>query len=115
MSISQNKYNIAITDNAAKRINFLTSQEEDKGKKLRVSVIGGGCSGFQYKYEFVEESEQDDAVIQKTGATVLIDEISADLIKDSVIDYVETLGFEHFKITNPKAASRCGCGNSFSI
>lgn len=113
--MSQNKYNISITDNAAKRINFLTSQEEDKGKKLRVSVIGGGCSGFQYKYELVSESEKDDTIIQKAGATALIDQVSADMVKNCTIDYVETLGFEHFQITNPKAASRCGCGNSFSI
>jgi len=115
MSKTENKHNITLSDSAAERIGYLSSQDDDRGKKLRISVIGGGCSGFQYKYDFVDTSEKDDIIIEKGGATVLIDEISADLIKNSQINYVQTLGFEHFEIKNPNAASRCGCGNSFSI
>jgi len=115
MSKTENKHNITLSDSAAERIGYLSSQDDDRGKKLRISVIGGGCSGFQYKYDFVDTSEKDDIIIEKGGATVLIDEISADIIKNSQINYVQTLGFEHFEIKNPNAASRCGCGNSFSI
>lgn len=115
MTSQQNKFGISLSDNAAKRINYLTSKEEDRDKKLRISVIGGGCSGFQYKYEFINKIEKDDTVIENSGAIVVIDEVSAELIKGSELDYIETLGFEHFQIKNPQAASRCGCGNSFSI
>jgi len=115
MSKTENKHNITLSDSAAERIGYLSSQGDDRGKKLRISVIGGGCSGFQYKYDFVDNTEKEDIIIEKNGATVLIDEISADLIKNSQINYVQTLGFEHFEIKNPNAASRCGCGNSFSI
>ncbi|MEQ9115833.1 MAG: iron-sulfur cluster assembly accessory protein [Rickettsiales bacterium] len=115
MSSIENKHNITLSDSAAQRIGYLSSQEEDKGKKLRISVIGGGCSGFQYKYEFVASTDKDDLVIHKDKATVVIDQTSADLINNSEINYVQTLGFEHFEIRNPNAASKCGCGNSFSI
>lgn len=115
MDSTENKHNISISDSAAARIAFLSSQEEDKGKKLRISVEGGGCSGFQYKYEFVTDSEKGDLVLHKDGATVVIDEVSAEMIQNSQVNYVQSLGFEHFEIKNPNAASKCGCGNSFSI
>jgi len=105
---------ITLSDNAAKRIAFLLSKENDN-TKLRVAVDGGGCSGFQYKFDFVEQEEEGDLILEKGGAKVLIDDVSVGMMDDAVIDYVETLGAAHFEIKNPLAASSCGCGNSFSV
>jgi iron-sulfur cluster insertion protein len=105
-----NTYNIQVSDNAASKIKELANDQ-----KLRISVNGGGCSGFKYQYDFVEVSNSDDIILEKEGATVLIDSISAEFLKDAVIDYVETLGSAEFLIKNPNSTSRCGCGNSFSI
>lgn len=115
MISSQNKHNILISEQAAIKIGTLISNGEDKGKKLRISVNGGGCSGFQYKYEFVEKISADDLIITNGNAIVIVDEISAEYMKDSIIDHVETLGASHFQIKNPNASSKCGCGNSFNI
>ncbi len=115
MASEQKNFEISLSESAAKRISFLTQQGEDKGKKLRISVLGGGCSGFQYKYELVDTIESDDIIIKNDGATLIIDQVSADLLKGSVVNYIESLGFAHFEIKNPNAASKCGCGNSFSI
>lgn len=104
---------ISLTDNAANKIAELTKSEQKS--YLRISVEGGGCSGFQYKYEFIINPDENDLLIPKEGALVAIDPISADLMKDSVIDYVETLGSAEFNIKNPNSVSRCGCGNSFSV
>ncbi len=104
-----------ISDNAAKRIAFLAAQEPFADAKLRIAVDGGGCSGFQYKYEFTSETGASDVVIERAGAKVVIDEISLPFIQGSMIDYIETLGAAHFEIKNPNASARCGCGNSFSV
>lgn len=104
---------ISLSDNAASRINELM-RDEASATMLRISVEGGGCSGFKYKYDLVDQQKSDDLVLQKNGATVLIDEISADFMKDAVIDFVETLGSAEFAIKNPNAKSGCGCGNSFA-
>ena len=109
-----NDTNITLSDNAASKINELVSKEFEH-KKLRISVNGGGCSGFQYQYDFVQDVNSDDIVLEKNGATVLIDTMSAEFMKDAVIDYVETLGSAEFLIKNPNTSSKCGCGNSFSI
>ena len=109
---------IILTDNAARRILKLVNTEgsEDYGKALRISVEGGGCSGFQYKYDFTHETAGiDDMIIKNGEAFVIIDELSASFMKGSQIDYVETLGFASFEIKNPNSVSKCGCGNSFSI
>ena len=106
--------NISISDSAAARITKLLG-DEPEGSRFRVAVDGGGCNGFQYKFVFDQEKKEDDFVISGHGVEVLIDEVSADLVKDSEINYVETLGFAHFEIKNPQAASSCGCGNSFSV
>lgn len=90
-------------------------KSEEPGAKLRVAVDGGGCNGFQYKFAFDISKNADDVVIEKDGASIIIDETSAEYIKGSEINYVETLGFAHFEIRNPNAASKCGCGNSFSV
>jgi len=114
INYKQVKMTLEITDNAAKRIGFLLSKEAENAK-LRVSVDGGGCSGFQYKFEFDVNQADSDLAIKKNDVTVLIDDVSIDLLKNSVLDYVETLGASHFEIKNPQASSSCGCGNSFSV
>lgn len=104
-----------ISDSAAKRIAFLLS-DEPTGARLRVSVLGGGCSGFQYHFDFdANPLNEDDLTFEREGAKVVIDQISLDTLKGSQIDYVETLGAAAFEIRNPLAKASCGCGNSFSL
>jgi iron-sulfur cluster insertion protein len=102
------------TESAAKRIAWVLSQDEYKGRMLRISVSGGGCSGFQYGFTFDEDRTGDDVLIERGDAKVLIDEVSLDLLKGSVIDYVEDMIGASFAIKNPQAKTACGCGNSFS-
>jgi iron-sulfur cluster insertion protein len=104
-----------VTEAAAKRIAWVLNQEEHKGLMMRIAVAGGGCSGFQYNFTFDEAKTDADVVIQRDGATVLIDETSLDLLKGSEIDYVEDMIGASFQIKNPQAKSTCGCGNSFSV
>jgi iron-sulfur cluster insertion protein len=106
--------NVQISDSAVKRIGNLLKDEES-GARLRVTVEGGGCNGFQYKFDFDKNKNADDVVIEKDGIAVVIDETSLELVNGSILNYVETLGFAHFEIKNPQAASSCGCGNSFSV
>jgi iron-sulfur cluster insertion protein len=103
-----------ITESAAKRIAWVLTQDEYRGRMLRISVSGGGCSGFQYGFTFDEDRNDDDLLIDRDGAKVLIDEVSLDLLKGSVIDYVEDMIGASFAIKNPQAKTACGCGNSFS-
>lgn len=104
-----------ISDSAAKRIAYLLTTEPE-GARLRVSVLGGGCSGFQYHFDFdTAEPAEDERVFEKDGAKLIIDETSLELLDQSMIDYVETLGAAAFEIKNPQATASCGCGNSFSI
>ena len=105
---------ITVTETAKKQLDEIL-MDEPNGKYVRAFISGGGCSGFQYKYDFVTEENLDDIILRKGGVTVLIDAISAQFMQDAVIDYVETLGSSELLINNPNAASRCGCGNSFSI
>ena len=105
---------ISVTDSAAKRIAKILSSEPDKSA-LRVSVEGGGCTGFSYKYELVSDQEDDDLVIEKSGAKVLIDMISLPYLDGSVIDFIDDLMGQSFQIQNPNATSSCGCGTSFAI
>jgi iron-sulfur cluster insertion protein len=107
---------ITVSDNAFKRVKELTApHKEDAGKKLRISVNSGGCSGFQYKYTFENNTKDNDIIFTKDGSSIMIDPISSQFLKGSVIDYRETLGFSSFEIVNPNAQSKCGCGNSFSV
>jgi len=101
---------IKFTDKALKQINTLLSKK-DKGSFFRIAIKGGGCSGFQYEFTFDKSKEKDDLNFQN----ILIDKVSADLLKGSEIDYVSELIGEQFKITNPQTKSSCGCGVSFSI
>ncbi len=107
--------NFAITDNAAKRISYLVNQGQVHGGNLRISVAGGGCSGFQYSFLFDDTVLAEDKVFEHNGARVVIDDISLGLLAGSVLDYVEDMVASTFVIKNPNAASSCGCGNSFSV
>jgi iron-sulfur cluster insertion protein len=106
---------VTISEIAAKRIAFLMGEEADPEAKLRVSVSGGGCSGFQYGFEFDRTINDDDQVIERDGAVVVIDETSLNYLAGSQIDFVDDLVGAAFAITNPNATSSCGCGNSFSL
>ena len=88
---------------------------ESEGTVLRISVEGGGCSGFQYKYDLVRDRLDDDFVIEQGGATVLIDTISLPFMEGSQIDFVDDLIGQSFQIKNPNATAACGCGTSFSV
>ncbi|ODR97009.1 heme biosynthesis protein HemY [Methyloceanibacter superfactus] len=105
---------ITLSERAAKRINELVS-EDAAASLFRVSVEGGGCSGFQYHFELTSDTAPDDILIKRDGATVAIDPVSADFVQGSEIDFVDELIGAHFKITNPNATASCGCGTSFSI
>ena len=105
---------VEISDAAAKRISAILAA--DPGKiALRVAVEGGGCSGFSYKFDLVEARNDDDLAIEKDGATVLIDDLSAVYMGGSVIDFVDDLMGQSFQIKNPNAVASCGCGTSFSV
>ena len=104
----------AVTESAAKRIAFLAAKEA-KPVMMRVAVLGGGCSGFQYKFDMDSARAADDLVIQRDGATVLIDQTSVGYLAGSEIDFVDDLIGASFRINNPQATASCGCGTSFSI
>ena len=114
-ALAEKSAEFAVTDAAARRIAFILSQEEHKGMMLRISVSGGGCSGFQYGFTFDDAVAQGDLVVERDGAVVVIDETSLDLLGGSQIDYVEDMIGASFQIKNPIAKSSCGCGNSFSV
>jgi iron-sulfur cluster assembly accessory protein len=105
---------IALTPSAAKRVAWIA---ERQGKKpiLRLAVDGGGCAGFQYRFGLAEEVEAGDLVVEQDGVTLVVDEMTLDLVRGGAVDFVESLGGAAFQVKNPNAASGCGCGSSFSI
>jgi iron-sulfur cluster assembly accessory protein len=105
---------VTVSERAARRIAQIVAGEPAT-PLLRVSVEGGGCSGFQYKFDLVPTSEPDDLVIEKEGARVLVDPVSLEYLSGSEIDFVDDLIGSSFKIHNPNATASCGCGTSFSI
>lgn len=105
---------VTVTERAAQRIAEIVASEDGKSM-LRVSVEGGGCSGFQYKFDLVDASEADDVILQRSGATVLIDPISLQYMEGSEIDFVDELIGASFKVQNPNAVASCGCGTSFAL
>jgi iron-sulfur cluster assembly accessory protein len=105
---------VSLTERAARRIGEIL-KAEPAGAMLRVSVEGGGCSGFQYKFDLDHARTDDDLVLAREGATVLIDPVSLQFMAGAEIDYVDDLIGASFKINNPVAAASCGCGTSFSI
>ena len=105
---------VTVTERAALRIGEIL-RLEPTGTMLRVSVAGGGCSGFQYKFDTEHAKAEDDVVIERAGATVLIDPVSLDHMAGSEIDFVDDLIGSAFKINNPNATASCGCGTSFAL
>ena len=105
---------ITLTDRAAKRISEILSREPGKNA-LRVAVNGGGCSGFQYEFQLVDASAEDDLVIENGGVKALVDPVSQEFLAGAEIDFVDDLMGQSFRIKNPNATSSCGCGTSFSI
>ena len=105
---------VTLSDSAAARIARILAAEPD-GTALRISVSGGGCSGFQYGFDLDKERSEDDLVLERDGAAVLIDSISLPYMEGSVIDFVDDMIGQSFQIRNPNATASCGCGTSFSI
>lgn len=106
---------VGFSDSAAARVKALVAEEKNPKLKLRVSVDGGGCSGFQYGFAFDENVADDDTVVEKNGATMLVDVTSMQYLNGSEIDYLEGLEGARFVVKNPNAKSTCGCGSSFSV
>jgi iron-sulfur cluster assembly accessory protein len=106
--------NITVSERAARRIGEILKSEGD-GAMLRISVEGGGCSGFQYKFDIERAKTDDDLAITRDGVTVLVDPVSVNYMKGSEIDFVDDLIGASFKVKNPKATASCGCGTSFSL
>jgi iron-sulfur cluster assembly accessory protein len=113
--MTQAHHTVVVTERAAKRICEIASAEHHGDAALRVSVEGGGCSGFQYKFDLVSAREADDIVLERAGATVLIDPVSLEYMAGSEIDFIDDLMGAAFKIKNPKAVASCGCGTSFTL
>ena len=105
----------SLTSSAATRLKDIIAKEARNNVRLRISVLGGGCSGFQYNMDFDDAQNEDDHVFAKDGVEVIIDETSLGLLKESQLDYVSDLSGAEFVVKNPNASSSCGCGKSFSI
>jgi iron-sulfur cluster assembly accessory protein len=106
--------NVTVSERAARRIGEILGREP-AGTMLRVSVEGGGCSGFQYKFDMDREQAPDDLLIRREGAVVLIDQVSLGYLAGSEIDFVDDLIGASFRINNPNAKASCGCGTSFAL
>lgn len=105
---------VALTPAAAARVAAIATRQ-NKPALLRLSVEGGGCSGFQYKFGLADAPEADDSVAETDGVCLLVDSVSLDLVRGCTVDYVESLGGAAFRVDNPVAASGCGCGTSFAV
>lgn len=106
---------VTLSASAARRIAKVAAAEGNPALGLRISVSGGGCSGFQYSFTLDETPTADDIVITRDGSRLLVDTVSLEYLKGSEVDFVEDLSGAGFQIRNPLAVSACGCGNSFSI
>lgn len=105
---------IALSPSAAARVASI-AKRQGKPAILRLAVDGGGCAGFTYRFGLADEVEAEDVRSERDGVTLVVDPISLDLLRGSTVDFVESLGGASFQVTNPNAASGCGCGTSFSI
>jgi len=105
---------LTITERAAKKIGQIL-KAEPSGTMLRLSVLGGGCSGFQYKFDVENARADDDVTIERDGVTMLIDPVSLQYLAGSEVDFVDDLIGASFKVNNPQAKTSCGCGTSFSL
>lgn len=106
---------LTISDSAARRIAFLIQQDGRPDLMLRLSVSGGGCSGFQYGFTFDDSQTADDHVFEKDGVKLVTDDASLDLLSGSMLDFVEDLMGSAFQVKNPNATASCGCGSSFAV
>lgn len=105
---------IGLSPSAASRVAAI-AQRQNKPAILRLSVEGGGCAGFQYRFGLADQVDGDDLAVERDGVTLVVDAISLDLVRGSEVDFIESLGGASFQVRNPQAASGCGCGTSFSI
>src|SRR5687768_30983 len=105
---------IDLSPSAAARVAAIAARQ-GKAPILRLAVEGGGCAGFQYRFGLADEIAGDDLAVARDGVTLVVDEVSLDLVRGSTVDFVESLGGAAFQVTNPNAASGCGCGTSFSV
>jgi len=105
---------IALTSSAAARVAWI-AQRQSKPAILRLSVEGGGCSGFQYRFGLADAPEDDDLVVETDGVKLVVDAMSLDLVRGGIVDFVDNLGGSAFKVDNPNAVAGCGCGTSFAV
>lgn len=105
---------LTLSPSAAARVAAIATRQ-GKPPILRLSVEGGGCSGFQYKFGLADAADSDDLVVERDGVRLVVDSVSLDLVAGSVVDYVESLGGAAFKVENPNASAGCGCGSSFAV
>lgn len=105
---------LTLSPSAAARVAAIAAKQ-GKPAMLRLSVEGGGCSGFQYKFGLADAAEGDDTIVVTDGVKLLIDSVSLNLVAGCTVDFVESLGGSAFKVENPQAASGCGCGSSFAV
>jgi iron-sulfur cluster assembly accessory protein len=105
---------VTLTSSAARRVAAI-AERQNKPAMLRLSVDGGGCAGFSYRFGLAEAVAGDDTVVETDGVKLVVDAMSLELVSGSAVDFVEDLGGAAFKVQNPNAASGCGCGSSFSV
>ena len=105
---------LTLTHAAAERIDLIASNQ-GRPAILRLSVEGGGCSGFQYKFDLADAAEADDSISETGGVKLVVDPVSLELVSGCTVDFVESLGGAAFKVENPNASAGCGCGSSFGI
>lgn len=105
---------ITLTRSAAKRVAFI-AERQSRQPMLRLAVDGGGCAGFTYRFALADSIDADDEIAETDGVKLVVDPVSLDLVRGSAVDFVEDLGGSAFRVTNPNAASGCGCGSSFSV
>ncbi len=105
---------LTLSPSAAARVAAI-AHKQGKPAILRLSVEGGGCSGFQYKFGLADSAESDDRVVETDGVKLVVDDVSHDLVAGCTVDYVESLGGAAFKVENPQAVAGCGCGSSFAV
>ena len=106
---------LQISDNVFKKLATMRQDIKKDNIILRISVEGGGCAGFQYKYEITEKVDQNDYIIDNNSIKIVVDDISLKFMQGCYVDYIEELGNSDFCISNPNISSKCGCNNSFSI
>lgn len=113
---ASNSAPLSLTEAAARRINKVVADQNNPALMVRLEVLGGGCSGFQYKFDFDSKFDAgEDVLITRDGAKLVVDKTSLELVKGSEIDFGESLMEAGFKVINPQAISSCGCGSSFSV